>query len=64
MWPGQANVADFITEDEEGQISLRSTDEDGVASISISADGFLVQVSYLHLEDSKTPEWVEVDPEQ
>lgn len=43
---------------------LRSSDEDGVACISISEDGFSVHVSYLHLLENKTPEWVEVDPEE
>ena len=62
-WPGSSNVAEYISEDEDGQVVLRSTDEDGVASIAVSADGFSVHVSYLHLLENKAPEWVEVDPE-
>ena len=54
-------MADFISEEEDGSISLRSTDEDNVSSVTLSADGFSVLVSYLYLLQNKTPEWVEVD---
>jgi len=39
-WPGTKNVVNYITEEEDGFIIIRSTDDDGVATVSICPDGF------------------------
>ena len=34
------NIDEYLTEDSEGNLTLRSTDEEGIASITLSANGF------------------------
>ena len=40
---------------------MRSTDDEEVAQVSLSDNGFQVTVTYLHLLPFKKPSWVELD---
>ena len=59
-WPGMENLDEYITEDSEGNLTLRSTDEEGIASITLSANGFQVMCSFLYLLPFKKPKWIDV----
>jgi hypothetical protein len=54
VWPGTANMEEYINVDEEGNIHLRSVDDD-VAEIVLSKNGFLMTVTYLYLLPFKKP---------
>ncbi|CDW85361.1 UNKNOWN [Stylonychia lemnae] len=57
IWPGIENWEDFLTEDQDGNLTLRSVDED-LASITLSANGFQLSVKYQQLLPFKKPTWV------
>lgn len=65
-WPGFENLGEFISQDEEGNIHLMTTDfVDGdpqscSAEIILSRNGFQITVNYLCLLPTKKPQWVEV----
>lgn len=64
-WPGSANLHEYTWTDEtDGSTHIRSTDDEGVAQISLSANGFQITVSYLLLLPHKKPQWVEVQGNQ
>ena len=54
-WSGLENLADYLSEDDEGNLTLRSTDDEGIASVTLSANGFQVICSFLYLLPFKKP---------
>ena len=54
-WPGLENLEDYLAEDEEGNLTIRSTDDEGIASVTLSANGFQVMCSFLYLLPFKKP---------
>ncbi len=44
----------------DGTINIRSTDNENIAQVSISPNGFQISVTYLHLLPYKKPNWVQV----
>lgn len=56
-WPGLDNLADYISEDSEGNIHLTSLDEE-VAEIVLSANGLQLTMSFLCMLPFKKPAWV------
>ena len=59
-WPGLENLSDYLTEDTEGNLTLRSTDDEGIATVTLSANGFQIMCTFLYLLPYKKPQWVEV----
>lgn len=58
VWPGHLNVEEYVSQDEEGNLCLKSVDEN--ASIVLSKDGFHFTVSFLVMMPGKKPQWQEV----
>ena len=59
-WPGLENLHEYLTEDNEGNLTLRSTDDEDIASITLSANGFQIMCTFLYLLPFKKPQWVDV----
>lgn len=60
-WPGLENLTQYIVLSEDGNLTLRSTDEEDLATLTLSANGFQVMCSFLCLLPYKKPQWVEVN---
>ena len=61
QWPGLENLAEYSWVDEQGNVHIRTTDDDQVAQLILSKNGFQVTVNYLHLLPIKKPCWVQVE---
>ena len=59
-WPGLDNLGDYLERSEDGNLTLRSTDEEDLASVTLSASGFQIRCSFLCLLPFKKPQWVEI----
>ena len=59
-WPGIENMWEYLEFTSEGNFNLRSTDEEDLANVSLSSNGFQVMCSFLCLLPYKKPQWVEV----
>ena len=55
-WPGEDNVDEYTWIDEEGNLHLRSIEED-VCQIVLSSNCLHVRVSFLYLLPTKKAEW-------
>ena len=66
-WPGIDNLGEYISQDQEGNIHMISTDfvegddTSCSAEIILSSNGFQLTVNYLLPLSSKKPEWTEID---
>jgi hypothetical protein len=60
-WPGLDNFQEYLTQDGEGNLTIRSTDEEDVASITISNTGFQLKATFLYLLPFKKPQWIEIN---
>lgn len=60
-WPGIENMDEYLTQTADGNFQLRSSDEEDLATVTLSANGFQVMCSYLCLLPYKKPQWVEVN---
>lgn len=66
-WPGIDNLGEYISQDQEGNIHMMSTDfvegddTSCTAEIILSSNGFQLTVNYLLPLSSKKPEWTEID---
>lgn len=45
-WPGLDNLSNFLTTTEDGNISIRSTDEEDLATVTLSSNGFQILCSF------------------
>ena len=54
-WPGIENMGEYLEQTSEGNFVLRSTDEEELASVTLSANGFQVMCSFLCLLPYKKP---------
>jgi hypothetical protein len=61
VWPGLDNVSDFISQDPEGNLVLKSVDENNVARIVLSKNKFQFSVTFLYLLPFKKPQWQKED---
>eukprot|EP00347_Sterkiella_histriomuscorum_P020126 403339009 len=61
-WPGFDNWDEYITQDDQGNITLRSI-EQGVAEITLSANSFHLSISYQYMLPFKKPTWTQVTPD-
>ena len=46
---------DYLSRTEDGDVVLRSTDEEDLATVTLSSNGFQVMCSYLYLLPYKKP---------
>ena len=46
MWPGQDNVHEYVSEDEQGNVHMRSVDDYG--EIVLAKNAFQFTVNYLY----------------
>jgi len=53
-------MPDYVERTNEGNFTVRSTDEDDLARVTLSASGFQVMCTFLCLLPYKKPQWVEV----
>ena len=60
-WPGIDNMGDYITRTDDGNFCLKSTDDEDLATVTLSSSGFQVVCSFLYLLPYKKPQWVEVN---
>ena len=59
-WPGLENMGEYLECTSEGNFVLKSTDEEDLATVTLSSGGFQVMCSFLCLLPYKKPQWVEV----
>ena len=58
-WPGEDNLDEYTWMDEQGNLHLRSIDDD-LCEIVLSANCIHFKVSFLYLLPNKKAEWVNV----
>ncbi len=54
-WPGLDNVSNYLTRSEDGNLTLRSSDEEDLATVTLSASGFQVMCTFMCLLPYKKP---------
>ena len=60
-WPGLDNMQDYITRLDDGNLTLRCSDDEEIATVTLSSSGFQVMCSFLYLLPYKKPQWVELN---
>ena len=60
VWPGHLNFEEYVEEDQEGNLSLKTVDENQSAQLVLSKNGFSFTVSYLFMLPNKKPQWQEL----
>ena len=55
LWPGIQNMDEYLSRSEDGNIILRSTDDEELATVTLSSNGFQVMCSFLYLLPYKKP---------
>jgi hypothetical protein len=60
-WPGEENSDEYTWIDEEGNLHMKSIDED-MAEIVLSVNNLHFRVSFLYLLPFKKPFWTQVAP--
>ena len=60
-WPGLDNMQDYITQSDDGNLTLRCSDDEEIATVTLSSSGFQVMCSFLYLLPFKKPQWVELN---
>jgi len=60
-WPGLDNLSDYLSHTEDGNFTIRSSDEEDLATVTLSASGFQVMCTFMCLLPYKKPQWIEVN---
>ena len=60
VWPGHLNFEEYVEQDQEGNLSLKTVDENQSAQLVLSKNGFSFTVSYLFMLPNKKPQWQEL----
>ena len=55
IWPGHDNLEQFISEDAQGNLHLKTVDENETAEMILAKNGFQISVSYLFMLPFKKP---------